>query len=334
MQAEQALKFAKALEPSLQRAFLKAVSTLKSDVSIRRLERAVGAGDVDAIVAALSLSAGVLTPLTEAMRAVYISTGELTLRTINQPRGRKLSIRFNGSNPNAQEYLTDRSGVKIAEILDDQRLVIRQSLERGLAAGRNPRSTALDLVGRIKDGKRTGGVIGLTSRQSQHVQNMRDELSDPAKASSYFQRSRRDARFDSVVRRAISDGKPVAIADIDRISGRYSDRLLQLRGETIARTETLGAMNAASQEAMSQLVTSEGLERKDVQKIWRASEDERTRESHAALNGEYVKFDEAFVTITGVRLMRPADPSAPAEEVINCRCWVEHRVDWAGMANG
>lgn len=57
----------------------------------------------------------------------------------------------------------------------------------------------------------------------------------------------------------------------------------------------------------------------DVTKEWSARM-VNTRESHAALNGTVIKVSEKFRTIWGNELEYPGDPSAPAEEVINCHC--------------
>jgi len=76
------------------------------------------------------------------------------------------------------------------------------------------------------------------SNQEDHVHNIIDELSDPARMSKYFTRTRRDKRFDAIVRRAMSCGQPALHVGIDRIASRYSGRLMALRGETIARTKS------------------------------------------------------------------------------------------------
>ena len=51
-------------------------------------------------------------------------------------------------------------------------------------------------------------------------------------------------------------------------------------------------------------------------KEWVAVRDERTRESHAELDGETVKLGERYSN--GLRF--PSDPAGDPEEVINCRC--------------
>lgn len=56
-----------------------------------------------------------------------------------------------------------------------------------------------------------------------------------------------------------------------------------------------------------------------VGKRWVAHHDERTRHSHLAANGQTVAIDDPFI-VGGAALAFPGDPSAPMEEVANCRC--------------
>lgn len=208
-------------------------------------------------------------------------------------------------------------------------------MEAAQAEGRNPRATALDITGRINraTGRREGGILGLNSAQTDAVIRARQELlsGDPAQLRNYLTRARRDKRFDRLVEKALRDGRPVAKADADRITGRYKDRLLALRGETIARTETLAGLNAGKEEGIRQLIDSGKVKRSQVKKIWRATGDSRTRDSHMALNGAEAGIDEAFTSpLTGARMMFPHDTSlgAPASETIQCRCYYEITIDY------
>jgi hypothetical protein len=255
------------------------------------------------------------------------------------PSGQALNIGFDGRNPRAERYLAQVAGQRIVEIVADTRAVIQAALTQGQIGGKGAKQVALDLVGRVIDGKRQGGLIGLNSQQAQWVNGrfdqatqriipgMRQELSDPALMRNYFTRQRRDARFDKIVRKAMEDGKPVSQVDIDRITARYSDRLLQLRGQTIAVTETNAATNAGRIEAMQQLVEREGLRPQQVRKIWATAADERVRASHMALHGDSVGLNEPFAN----GLMYPGDLSGPASEVIGCRCSFSTRVQWDGF---
>lgn len=88
-------------------------------------------------------------------------------------------------------------------------------------------------------------------------------------------------------------------------------RLPPWRSEAIARTETMRAYNAGSTEIYRA---------NDVgQREWLATLDDRTRDSHAATNGQIVGIDEMF-DVDGIEMDYPGDPNAPVEEVVNCRC--------------
>lgn len=63
----------------------------------------------------------------------------------------------------------------------------------------------------------------------------------------------------------------------------------------------------------------------DIVKMWDATLDARTRESHAAVDGEIRELDKPFSN----GLMFPGDPSGRASEVINCRCALLQRARWA-----
>ena len=88
------------------------------------------------------------------------------------------------------------------------------------------------------------------------------------------------------------------------ISERY-------RSERIARTEVISASNMSSQAGA--LATGVPLD-----KTWIAKIDDKTRESHIAVDGEVVDINELFSN----GLLLPGDPNGEAEDTINCRCAV------------
>jgi hypothetical protein len=221
-------------------------------------------------------------------------------------------------------------------------------IESAIAQGVNPRTAALDIVGRVDraTGQRQGGFIGLTSQQASFVSEMREALSNPqgvgiarietlpdgtsrpvkkfwiggdgSLKSTY---KLRDKRFDSVVRKAIAAGEPLSARDIDQISNRYKDRLLKFRGDNIARTESITALRAGRHEGFEQLVDSGNVRPDQITRVWDATGDSRTREDHAQMDGqEVVGFDAPFIAPDGSQMMFPGDTSlgAPGEQTINC----------------
>lgn len=85
-----------------------------------------------------------------------------------------------------------------------------------------------------------------------------------------------------------------------------------VRAKRIARTELLGALNTGS------LIGAQTTGLK-LDKVWLASVDGRTRESHIEANGQRVDINADFV-VGGVPCQYPAAPTLSARERINCRC--------------
>lgn len=208
---------------------------------------------------------------------------------------------------------------------------MREAIATGLREGRGPYRTALDISGRVNraTGRREGGIVGLTARQAGHVAAARAQLADPDQLRGYLTRKLRDKRYDPTVRRALREGRGLTRAEIDRISGRYADRMLKHRADMIARTETLTAMSAGRNEGVAQLIEAGKLDPDGVMLVWRATGDRKTRHSHMAMNRQSVPFGGAFTTPEGYRMRFPGDTSlgAPASETIQCRCYLEIKID-------
>lgn len=98
---------------------------------------------------------------------------------------------------------------------------------------------------------------------------------------------------------------PALRARLQRVFTDLSD----YRATMIARTETVGAYNAAAMSA----AVNEGATRK----TWLATDDKRTRATHRTVDGQSVEVNKRFV-LTKSRW--PGDPTAPANQSINCRC--------------
>lgn len=320
-----------ALQPEFRKAFEASINDIRSSAQLAVIIRALEEGRVDDVLVALNLKPEFFAPLDDAIRAAYLQGGRASLSALpalTEPGGGRLAIRFGGSNPRAQRWVANHSSTLIREIIRDQRDAVRSVVEAGIQAGTGPRTTALEIVGRINraTGRREGGILGLTRHQTGFVTNARRELQsgDVRAMSNYLGRTRRDRRFDGLVRRAIAEGRPVAARDVEKITARYSDRLLKLRGDTIARTESLGAFNAGQQEGLNQLVDSGAVQHEQIRRVWRTAKDSRVRDLHQALDGEPVGLNERFSN----GLMFPAEPGGPPEQVINCRCVAETRIDF------
>lgn len=104
-------------------------------------------------------------------------------------------------------------------------------------------------------------------------------------------------------------------AAIAREIQRLAPQIGRQRAARIARTEThnaaLAAIEAAAKFRNTPIQT----------KTWWTAQDERVRDSHAAVHGQTVAWADAF-SVGGALMRRPGDQTmgAGAEEVVNCRC--------------
>jgi len=294
--------------PGVRSEFVAAMKSVQSQADMKALEAAIARGDVDAAFRALRFDAADLfktdTAITAAMNAGgNYQMGAFQRATRRAPIANRVVQSFGGRNERAERIARDLGSRLVTEVLDDTRVMIAQTIRAGLEAGAGPLRTALDIGGRVVNGKRQGGLVGLDSRRAGWVQNYRAKL--------------------------LAEGRPQS--QIDRMAQQYSNKLLRQRGETIARTETLKALNAGRQEALDQLIENPNndIQAQDVTRKWDATGDARTRPSHAAADGQVVPQGEAF-KVGGALLMFPGDTSlgAPGEEVINCRCYMAPEIDF------
>lgn len=179
--------------------------------------------------------------------------------------------------PNVQKWLKEHTSELVKGISKTSRAALKRTLQEGIARGRHPARMARDL-------KR---VLGLTERQG-------------AALSKYW---------------GALEKQGVPLDKIERRVQRYADRQLKYRAQTIARTESMTAVNRGRLQLWDQLVEDGALAETTAQE-WLTSDDERVCPICAPLDGTKAKLGETF---EGGFEAPPAHP--------NCRCTtvlVEH----------
>ncbi|ELY3880247.1 hypothetical protein IPC733_05385 [Pseudomonas aeruginosa] len=312
-------------EPALQRAYLDRVRSVTDAAVVAEIERYINEQDEDSIVSVLSL--GLLAVFLEQLRSTYLAGATLEIKFFP---GRPVP-EFDPVGLGPSTWLSEHARALQRDIDDATRLAVRHTIQMADLLGRPPRATALDIVGRRspQTGQRTGGITGLSGNYAQAVANARAQLlsGDPAQMRQYLTRIRRDRRFDRLVERAVEARRPIPSADVDRIVGRYSERLLRTRAEQIAATEAHDAFSAGRDQVYEQLVAN-GLERSRVLKTWHNVGDNLVRHTHSPMQGQRQQLGSPFVTGGGALLMFPGDQTLGAgdNETAGCRCWVEYEI--------
>lgn len=323
-------------EPRLRAAFLAAVAEIAGRINISALTRMLERGDIPGALRLVGIDPSDFSLLSLEQARAFHETGMQAARTIpplRLPEGQRLEVRFDVRNPLAEAWVREHSSRLVQEIVDDQLVAVRQHLEVGLERGLNPRTVALDLVGRQSrvTGQREGGVIGLHSQQERWIARYAEDLAsdDPAALRRLLARGLRDKRFDRSVLKAIREGRGLP-ADLQaKMRLAYANRALKWRADNIARTETMRALGAAQTQAWEQGIEKGVVERGDIRRYWVTAGDERVRHTHRlipGLNKAGVGWDEPFRTPTGFSMHAPHDTD------MQCRCRERIAVDHLGAA--
>lgn len=122
-----------------------------------------------------------------------------------------------------------------------------------------------------------------------------------------------ERQINSIIAQGIKDGKSIPnIAKEIATGTSRRDRQMSLRD---ARTMMTSAQNTGRIDAMNNQIEM-GIR---VQKMWMATNDSRTRDSHRNLDGQVAEVNEPFHSDYG-EIMYPGAPGAHPADVYNCRC--------------
>lgn len=217
----------------------------------------------------------------------------------------------------------NKASIQWQMVLDDALTVIRQGGERW-------RSSFVPLVaGVVLDAgdywsAQTGLQFDLRNLQSeawfinymQHFANPITATSEREIAAVMQQGLREGWSIDEMSNHLQTLFRQWINGDVTDTDWAFAEaRIPPHRAELIARTETTRATNAGSHE----IYQGAGVERK----IWQATNDDRTRDSHASASGQVQPINLPF-KIGSSEMMYPGDASlgAPVSEFANCRCTV------------
>lgn len=326
--------FVDSWEPVVRLAFIDAVNSIRSAISLRllveRLERGDVSGAVDVLRIEREAFGGLETAIADAFNAGGLATAE-DMRLRN-PEGHRVVFRWNVRDPVTEALLRNHSAELVTNIVAEQKANVRDALANGLMRGDNPTRTALDIVGRVNRvaGTRTGGILGLSAPHLAATERARQALisGDVEGMRAYLELKRRDKRFDPSIRKAIAEGRALSRDDVARVTGRLADSYLKLRGDTIGLHETFQALGMSKDSAFRQAIAKGDVDARDIVKTWRHTASENPRMQHVAMAGQVVAFDQPFVAPDGTRIMHPHAEGVPASHTLGCKCRCDYKIDY------
>lgn len=290
-------------EPKLYRLFMEMVNALRDPRVLAEITRLIEQGQINTAIA--QIQRHVTTFATEAV-SFYVTSGQMTAQALSGMLGVKVS--FDQTNARAVRLMQEARFRLIREFTQDQREALRAIMTSSIAQGMNPRQQASLII----------DVLGLNARQVDSINRYRSMLQN--NSAEALRRELRDRRFDRTVANTFSGGDGLTPDQIERMVARYTQNQLDYRARMIARTEALRAVNQASYEAFQQAIDSGDVEANKLQHEWVTALDNRVRDSHSSMHGQKRPFGQPFISGSGSALLYPGDPSAPASEVIHCRC--------------
>jgi len=114
----------------------------------------------------------------------------------------------------------------------------------------------------------------------------------------------------------LGESIPKLAARVDEQLSATATPRWQNRAVTVARSESISALNAGRYDAFTALGEEAG---EQYEHAWLSTEDARTRPEHEEADGQRVPLGQPFI-VGGFPLMFPGDPSGPPHLTINCRC--------------
>lgn len=301
-------------------AFERFVDTINSPEIFDLIVEELQAGRVDQaieIVRNQAVAMGAAVP-----QAILFAGNAAAAEAIAELADPRVGFAFDPAAPRAAALMRQETLGFVANFAETQVQAVREELAVALEAGEG----AINTARRIRD------VAGLAPSQARAVRNFERLLrGGSAELTEALTRDVRDRRFDGSIRRARRTNKPLTNDQITRMVDRYRFRYRQLRGETIARTETTRVTSMARQETFRQFMEVAGIGHNRMIRIWNAtdqgtSEGGRTRDWHADMDGQERAINVPFKDGKRQLVLFPGDPAAPADTVINCRCVLTMRI--------
>ena len=323
----------KRVSPDIAKAFVTAINTATNQINVAALTAAIRAGNIGVIIQLIQMPRALLFPLEEAIRSAFMAgalsvADQLPLR--NPFNGSKLVVAFDGHHPLAETWARNNGANLIEGILESQIASVRAVIADGIAINRSTSEMALDLVGRINraTGKREGGILGLNASQTDTLIGARADLSsgEAWRLRHYLNLKSRDPSFDKIVKEAIRTGEKLPRDVIEKILTKHKNKMLQQRGEMIARDQAYTAIDTGQHQGWKQLADSGQVSPKDVTKRWQHNLNRPARPDHQAMSGTVVALDEAFQMPDGSRMQHTHDPAGGGKNNLWCHCTTFYRL--------
>lgn len=293
-------RVAERMEPRYRQAFLEAVqqTTIDDSLLLASLRRKDAAGVINAL-GLTSVSRRMQMNIQGAVQSTILGAGEAVSTELSSSLG--VSFSFDTTNPNAVIAARRNAATMVRRVTDETRQSIRNVVGNMFTEGVPPEKAAREI--------RT--MVGLREQHMKAVRNFRAQVEAGEVAAV-------DRRLDAATKQRIRSAIRRDVVDpdfVDDVAETYRKSLLNRRANDIARTETIRASSAGTQQTWRQAADKGLIDREQARRVWIVTPDDRLRPSHAAIPGMNpggVRLNEPFDTPFGPMMHPPAG--------VNCRC--------------
>ena len=321
-------------EPDLQRAFRAALADLREGVNFRAFLDALESGNIQNAIDALNIEPAAFQRYAVAKTEAFRASGAATVASISLPGAIDARIRFDMTNPRAEAWIANEVGQKITRITEENIETVRKTILTGFQRGDGPFDIGVDVAGRVKNGVRQGGVLGLDGPRAERLAKVKEGIKTPegvrglvieGRDGTVRMRYKVNKASENAILAAHRRGEAVLEEQRVRIEQQYSNRLLKDRADTVARAETSQAVMSAREEAWSQTnIPDEFI----LKRYIHGGGVKDPREHHIAMSGTVIRGKQTpFPFSNGARHRWAHDPEADVSELVNCSCNTEMFVD-------
>lgn len=327
------------LEPEIKRAFMASVVDLQAGVNWPLLLQRLEAGDIDGAVSALNINAAAWAEYSSVMTAAYARAGASTMAQIQMVGIAPVGVRFDMANPRAEQWIRQNVAESVVGFTNEQIEVARNVIGAGYARGDGTRTIAIELGGRVTNGTRQGGVLGLDAPRAARLEKVSVGMRTPEGVQSLVikredgtlaMRYKVNPATEKRILAAYNAGTSVPDDARDISIRQYRNALLQARADTVSQTEVGAAVMGSKDEAWQQAAQAQGLDSSAIVKTWvhNRGPGGDARITHIEMNRKSVRgLNTPFVLSDGSVMQYPHDPAGGAKNNIRCGCGCNYSLD-------
>jgi hypothetical protein len=280
-----------------------AVLKYQGEIDEMALRSALLAGDLNAVMAVVDptrLRNAAERALREPFAGAVAATGHGAAALLS---GQGLRASFRASHPNVVLYARTHAAALVEGVADETRRVIAEVIALGAERG----------LTTVQQSRAIREVVGLPPQWARAPQALADELraGDLAAATRRLSATERQEVRGRILDDTVDD------AFVDRMTARYAESLVNLRAQTIARTESLAAAHAGLVEEWKQ-ARDAGVLPIAMRQYWIVTPDDRLCPICVRIpemNPDGRALGEPFMTPEGLVDYPPAPHP-------NCRCGI------------